>query len=293
MSFKNIRLESLGNNHFYLSLAEEEFNRISGTFPKKKKKEEKSYSPILVDLSVNSASKNEQKQPKMKTERRMLSINSEEVGPQLNFSSPSLKYQNNNWLTNMQNFSNSSQSVLPYGNEFSRIARDEPKKSVFSINNNNSWNGNSLEMLRPVQKGNSFGAETQIFASYLRSVLKIITLILSENKYGIELGLLYLKLVERMGPRNFNPRLFGCDNFQTFLMSYAEDRVDIEMSRNPQTGMICLIIYPKNYRFGIRSRMMTGKGNVETSQQLHLQFDQQSDAELNSKFLARETKDNY
>jgi hypothetical protein len=116
-----------------------------------------------------------------------------------------------------------------------------------------------LELLRPEQKGNSFGADSKIFAGYLRSVIKTITIILNENRYGVELGLLYQKLVERMGVRNFNPRSFGCENFQTFLMNYAEEKVDIEMSRNPANGMICLIIYPKNYRFGIRPILKAGQ----------------------------------
>jgi hypothetical protein len=52
--FEDIKLESLGNNHFYLSISNETFNTLKANLPKSDQKEEKSYKPILADLSKDS-----------------------------------------------------------------------------------------------------------------------------------------------------------------------------------------------------------------------------------------------
>jgi hypothetical protein len=91
VSFSDIKVESFGKNHFYLSLAEEQFKNISKNSPKLKK-DERSYLPILVDLSSDSISKIKNQGPNPAANKKVLSINSEEVVPRFNFSTQSPQY---------------------------------------------------------------------------------------------------------------------------------------------------------------------------------------------------------
>lgn len=55
--FEDVKLESLGNNHFYLSLDNEKFAELKANLPKNEEEpKEKSYKPILADLSKDSIS---------------------------------------------------------------------------------------------------------------------------------------------------------------------------------------------------------------------------------------------
>jgi hypothetical protein len=78
---------------------------------------------------------------------------------------------------------------------------------------------------------------------YLNKVKGLIELILTDNCYGISLQKLYKELSNKLS-FDFDWRLFNCNDFYDFLITYAENLLDIEIKRN------CLIIYPKNFRFG-------------------------------------------
>jgi len=78
---------------------------------------------------------------------------------------------------------------------------------------------------------------------YLNKVRGLIELILTDNCYGISLQKLYKELGNKLG-FDLDWRLFNCNDFYDFLITYAENLLDIEIKRN------CLIIYPKNFRFG-------------------------------------------
>ena len=56
--FEDVKLESLGNNHFYLSIDKEKFAELKAKMPKEAivEPKEKSYKPILADLSKDSIS---------------------------------------------------------------------------------------------------------------------------------------------------------------------------------------------------------------------------------------------
>ena len=83
---------------------------------------------------------------------------------------------------------------------------------------------------------------------YLNKVKGIIELILTDNCYGISLQKLYKDLSAKLG-FDFDYGLFNCSDFNEFLMNQAENLVDIEIKKN------CLIIYPKNFRFGTQSNL--------------------------------------
>jgi len=83
---------------------------------------------------------------------------------------------------------------------------------------------------------------------YLNKVKGLIELILTDNCYGISLQKLYKELSNKLS-FDFDWRLFNCNDFYDFLITYAENLLDIEIKRN------CLIIYPKNFRFGPQSNL--------------------------------------
>jgi hypothetical protein len=56
--FKDVKLESLGNNHFYLSVETEKFLELKASLSKTDPVSEKPYKPILADLSKDSITLN-------------------------------------------------------------------------------------------------------------------------------------------------------------------------------------------------------------------------------------------
>jgi hypothetical protein len=56
--FEDVKLESLGNNHFYLSVENEKFEKLKEKMPKSTQNIEKSYRPFLADLSKDTITLN-------------------------------------------------------------------------------------------------------------------------------------------------------------------------------------------------------------------------------------------
>lgn len=217
----SIKVESLGDNHFYLELNKDLYEKnkhLHKTDPEKVK----SFLPILDDLSSDSL--------------------------QYKFNSSFDRHSLNNYNAKSSN---------------------KPKLG------NMSWNGPSQ------QTGNSSNIQSFDFKSkrrtmtttegFLLNVLNSINEIVKDHPYGIDVVALHEQLTVRLNIGLFNSKTFGCDNFHTFLLNYADQYVDIELAKNQSTGGVSFIIYPKSFRFGFQSSTTSGlnsKKKLSTSLKL-------------------------
>ncbi len=97
--YEDIKLESLGNNHFYLSIDNDVFNKLKAKSPLSDQKEEIPFKPILADLSKDSITLN-------KMYSFPLTHQLPVFNPQLDYSSYSL--MNPNVTQNSKNQKNSN-----------------------------------------------------------------------------------------------------------------------------------------------------------------------------------------
>lgn len=267
LTFDEVQLESL-NNHFYLQLIDEKYKILKQKFPKKKEKKE--FKPILADLSKDSIQidKNPPRKPMYAFPKK---------NPNNNFSSQNL-FEKNHMNFSINNFSAINPSLknsllIESKNKFNKLKSLRNSSytggldHVFSQNhlnprhnNNLSWNGGIENYTKNLSLKTGFSLEHQrrnirtlsTFEGYLNRILTLIEEIVQENKFGMEMALVYKILVQKLKVDHFNPRIFGCPNFNSFLLTYADSSVDIQLTRNKRSGAPCLMLYPKNFRFGFK-----------------------------------------
>lgn len=202
----DIQIESVGSNHFYIMLREDVYRAFRKLHPEKAlKKEERSYRPILQDLSKDSTM---------------------------------LRHASS--LEKIQNMQNS------YINFLSGQIRGQP--------GNRSWNGEqSLGAPLDRHAGNLSTME-----GYRTKVGALIEEIAEQHRQGIDIILLHRLLCERLAS-DFNPRLFGSENFYEFLRTHYDKRLDFEVCESDPTGMILVFVYSKNSRKPIFDGKAVGK----------------------------------
>ena len=292
-SFEKVKLESLGDNHFYLQLREEIYQEFLAKNPGAKKKKNvkgkhQAFKPILADLSKDSISlpggqgKGHKRKESWNFGARNsagnnFSINNTNLdnpagGRNLNFSwnnfsavGLNAKSLKNSLFFERQKFSNNSKILHNNSLGITRDKLDLGLQSTHEFvkgnNHNHSWNNDDRGLaLKTTRSNKNFSLvesrrrmrTLSALESYIKRIVRVIIQILAENQFGIEEAKLLKKLLQRLNIDSFNPRIFGCDSFQSFLLNFAENYVDIEISKIKRTRQVGLIIYPKNHRFGYK-----------------------------------------